>query len=149
MIDVRPVGRVRNEVREFMSEGWDSVVSEIEVEGSLAEALDGIEEFSHLLVLFWLDRVGKEQRAIKKIHPKDRVDLPVVGVLATRSQYRPNPVGATVVRLLARDGCLLRVKGLDALDGTPIIDIKPHIPTRHDEGDVRVPPWIKRLEESQ
>ena len=119
-----PIGYVANAVVEPVHEGWSEVVSEIEVEPHLAEALDGIESRERVTVVFWLDRVTDEQRGIRKLHPRDRADLPLTGVFATRSQYRPNPIGVSVAQVLERRGNRLVVRGLDAVDGTPVLDLK-------------------------
>src|SRR5262249_13225951 len=88
-----------------------------------AEALAGIEEYSHLVVLFWLDRV-RRARAARRQLPEGRGDLPEVGLFATRTPRRPNPIGISVPRLLRREGTTLWVSGIDAWPGTPILDIK-------------------------
>ncbi len=143
---LEPIGFVRNGVAEPIHWGWEEIESVLELHEKLGPALDGIEGFSHLLVLFWLHGVDPEKRRLLRIRPRDQQDLPEVGVLATRTQYRPNPIGATVVRLLDRDGCRLRVRGLDAVDGTPVIDIKPWAFWEPLE-DVRWPWWVDRLRE--
>jgi tRNA-Thr(GGU) m(6)t(6)A37 methyltransferase TsaA len=126
-------------------EGWESLVSEIILDPRLEEALEGVEDYSHLLILFWLSRVQKAARGMKKIHPKSRQDLPLVGIFATRTQYRPNPIGLTLVKLLGRRKNVLRVKGLDALNGTPVIDIKPITPRHEFPKDITVPKWYDQL----
>ena len=121
------------------------MASDVILDPTLEEALEGIEEYSHLLVLFWLSRVPKGRRNLKKIHPKSREDLPLVGIFATRTQYRPNPVGLTLVRLIWRKKNILRVRGLDALHGTPVIDIKPISPLKEFLKEPRVPKWYDQL----
>ncbi|GAF85249.1 unnamed protein product [marine sediment metagenome] len=120
------VGRVENEVQESMSQGWEDVTSEIVVNPELEECMEGIEQYTHITVIYWMDRVSEEGRRVKKVHPRGREELPLRGVFATRSPYRPNPLGLTTVSLLAREGNRLRVRGLDALNGTPVVDIKPY-----------------------
>ena len=144
-ITIKPIGKVKNSVRKIRREGWESVVSEIILEPKYEEALEGVEEYSHLLILFWLSRLRKFERQIKKIHPKSRQDLPLVGIFATRTQYRPNPIGLTQVKLVRRKKNILRVQGLDALDGTSVIDIKPISPRHECPSKVRVPAWYYRL----
>lgn len=139
-----PIGLVHNDVKAPIHEGWSEVVSEIELFPAFADALLGIDEFSHLMILFWIDGVTFEQRLIRRLHPRDRMELPLMGVLATRSQYRPNPIGLTVVRLLGREGRRLRVQGLDAVDRTPILDIKPLSSREVTEDEVRAPAWMRR-----
>lgn len=145
-IVLRPIGWVRNPVKEPIHRGWGHVDSVIELDPDLEPALDGIEGFSHLIVLFWLHKVDEQKRQTLKVRPEDRAELPEVGVLATRSQYRPNPIGVTPVRLIAREGYRLKVRGLDAVDGTPVIDIKPLVPWEPKE-DVVWPWWMDKLRE--
>ena len=142
-ICMSPIGTVRNHVVAPKHEGWSEVVSEIVLRPELEEMLDGIEHFSHLDILFWLDRLPEHD--FKKIHPKDRQDVPLVGVLATRTQYRPNPIALTTAKLLSRNGNVLTVQGLDALDGTPVLDIKPYIPLYQPEGNVVVADWVSKI----
>lgn len=142
---LRPIGVVANAERGPRHEGWAEVISRLVLRPALAPALDGVEGFSHLLVLFWLHRVARSARRRLRLHPRDRLDLPEVGVFATRTQHRPNPIGATVVELLGREGATLVVRGLDALDGTPIIDIKPWAKDFGPADGVQVPEWWGRL----
>ena len=139
------IGIVRSEVKQKQkpSFNWWQVVSEIVVDEDLAEGLDGLSEFSHIIVLYWMHQaVGSEKMAIK-VCPQGRHNLPPVGLFASRSPYRPNPLGKATVRLLERRGNILRVAGLDAIDGTPVLDIKPYIPDYDSAADARAPKWIK------
>jgi len=122
-----------------------NVVSEIAIDAAFTGILDGIEDFSHILVLYWAHRVSEEGRSIVKAHPMGRKDLPLVGIFATCSPARPNPLCAIVVRLLERKGNLLRVQGLDAIDGSPVIDIKPYNPGYYPIGEVRTSPWLEQI----
>jgi tRNA-Thr(GGU) m(6)t(6)A37 methyltransferase TsaA len=145
-ISLRVIGRVRNSIQKKKREGWESVVSQIDLAPKYKEALEGIEGYSHLLVLYWLSRVPYNARGRRmKIHPRSRPDLPLVGVFATRTQYRPNPIGLTQVKLVERRGKTLTVKGLDALNGTPVLDIKPISPKTERPAHFRVPEWYSRL----
>ena len=139
---LKAIGFVRNEVEQPMREGWEKVVSEIVVDESLTEALDRLDEFSHIIVLSWLHRVATTTPPPLKIHPMGRQEAPLVGLVATRSPNRPNPLGKTTVRLLERQGNVLKVKGLDAIDGTPVVDIKPYNPGYDSVADAKVAPWI-------
>ena len=109
------------------------------------KALDGIEVFSHVVVLFWLEKARKPDM---KIHPKGIQQIPKIGYLATRTPHRANPVGMTIVKLLRRRGNVLRVRGLDAWDGTPILDIKPYT-KREAIKNYRVPRWVKLLDRQE
>ena len=143
-MNLRAIGIVRNEVKQPVRRDWERVVSDIVVDSSLTEALDGLEDFSHIIVLYWMHQRAATGQLPTKVHPRGRQELPLVGLLATRSPDRPNPVGIATVRLLQRQGNILKVEGLDAIDGTPVIDIKPHIPGYDSAADAKVPPWITR-----
>lgn len=143
-LKLRVIGAVRNQVQERRQEGWEEVVSEIVVDPYWNEALEDLEHFSHIIVLSWLHKITPQERRIVQVHPRGRVDLPLVGVFASRSPMRPNPIGMTVVRLLERRGNVLQVIGLDALDGTPVLDIKPYL--RWDcIPEATFSPWVYQL----
>ena len=143
-MNLKAVGIVRNKVKQAPGSGynWWGIVSEIVVESSLTEALDNLEEFSHITVLYWMHQVSATSELPLKVHPRGKQELPLVGRFATRSPNRPNPIGKATVRLLERQGNILRVEGLDAIDGTPVIDIKPYIPGYDSVTDAKVPPWV-------
>jgi len=141
-IVMKPVGFVKTEA--VGDEVKDkNRISQIIIHAEFAEALDGIEEFSHLFVLFWLNQVSRENKRLK-VHPRGRKDLPLLGVFATRTMLRPNPIGLTLVELVKVEGNVLTVRGLDALDGTPVLDIKPFDPWDTAK-DAKVPRWWTKL----
>jgi len=144
-IKLKPIGYVRNEVKESQGAGypWEKVVSEIVIDESLAEALDGLDGFTHIIVLYWIHRSSEKGRFSTKIHPRGDENLPLVGLFASRSPHRPNSIGKTTARLLSREGNVLRVMGLDSLDGTPVLDIKPYIPGYDSVRGAKVPEWAK------
>ena len=120
MLTLEPIGFVRNDIEE--STDFSEVVSMIEIRQELVEGLFRLEESDEIDVLFWFDRCLP---ARMKLHPKGNPENPLVGVFASRSPNRPNPIGVTRVKLLEVRGNILVVKGLDALNGTPVLDIKP------------------------
>jgi tRNA-Thr(GGU) m(6)t(6)A37 methyltransferase TsaA len=122
-----------------------ATISQIILNGSLVDGLEGVDGFSHLFVLFWLNQVSDEQRKTLKVHPRGRVDLPLLGVFATRTMFRPNPIGLTLVELLKVEGNVLTVNGLDAYDGTPVLDVKP-FDAWDNAAEAKVPEWWKKLE---
>ena len=138
-VSYRPIGVVRNRVRESRPGGWEDVRSDIILREELAAALDGLEAFSHAIVVFHLDRVSDSARRARVSIAGDTIEEK--GVLATRSQRRPNPIGVSVVRVLHRRKAVLRVSGLDALDGTPVLDLKPYLPPYDAVADARLPDW--------
>lgn len=149
LIRLKPIGFVRTESTEAeIKENKSEVISEIVVTKEFSNALDGIEEYSHIFVLYFMHRIPKDHRGIMKVHPRGRTDMPLVGVFATRTAYRPNPIGLTLVKLLERRETILKVKGLDALHGTPVLDIKSYDLMDIAE-DVKVPEWWIKLKDKQ
>jgi tRNA (adenine37-N6)-methyltransferase len=141
-IMLKPIGYVRTKA------AGDEVknktrTSQIVIDSEFSEAIEGIDGFSHIFVLFWLNQVS-EQPKILKVHPRGREDLPLLGVFATRTNLRPNPIGLTLVELLEVKGRVLFVRGLDAFDGTPILDLKPFDFWDMAE-NARVPEWWTKL----
>ena len=146
-IELKSVGFVKTKVvgKEIRKK---SNVSKIIIRQDLTEALDGIEDFSHLFVIFWMHKTPKEERTTMKVHPRGRIDMPLLGVFATRTSCRPNPIGVTLVELLGVEDNVVTVRGLDAFDGTPVLDIKP-FDNRDMAEDVMVPEWWMRLEKEK
>lgn len=122
-----------------------SNISDLVLKEELTAGLHGIKDFSHIFVLFWLNKVSNTDRQIMRVHPRGRTDVPLLGIFATRTQFRPNPIGLTVVELVKVCENRLTVRGLDAFDGTPIIDIKP-VDSWDFVEDMRLPDWWWRLE---
>ncbi|MEM4733190.1 MAG: tRNA (N6-threonylcarbamoyladenosine(37)-N6)-methyltransferase TrmO [Candidatus Bathyarchaeia archaeon] len=142
-IVLKPIGYVKtdtvgDEVRD------ERRTSQIILRSELTEALEGIDGFSHLFVLYWLNQVSRGEVRLK-VHPRGRADMPLLGVFATRTMYRPNPIGLTLVELVKAEGNILTVRGLDAFDGTPVLDLKPFDPWDAAK-DAKVPSWWLKLE---
>jgi tRNA-Thr(GGU) m(6)t(6)A37 methyltransferase TsaA len=146
-IILKPIGFVRTQA--VGDEVKDkSHLSEIVIRPEFTKALEGIGDFSHLYILFWLSEVSFKERQMMKVHPRGRRDLPLLGVFATRTNLRPNPIGLTLVQLVKVRGNVLTVRGLDAFDGTPVLDIKP-FDFWDMAKDARVPEWWTKLEEEK
>ena len=143
-INLTPIGFVKNTVIGPKKEDWQTITSEIIVNQDLKEALSGIGEFSHIIVIYWMHQTPASQRSVMKVHPKRNQKLPLVGVFATRSPARPNPIGIATVKLLECRDNILKVIGLDAIDGTPVLDIKPHIPGADSPTPTRIPGWLTK-----
>jgi tRNA-Thr(GGU) m(6)t(6)A37 methyltransferase TsaA len=146
-ICLEPVGFIKTEAvgKEIRDK---NVVSQIVFREELTEALEGVEEFSHLFVLFWLHDILDEDRNVTKVHPRGRSDMPLLGIFATRTPNRPNPIGLTRVKILDIKDNIITVQGLDAFDGTPVLDIKPFDSWDTTEG-FNVPKWWIKLEEER
>lgn len=106
------------------------------------ELLDGIEQFSHIVVVYWPHQLPPEDRQLQKVHPMGRKEIPLQGIFATRSPARPNPLLISTVRLRNRKDNTLQVQGLEALDGSPILDIKPVIRDVDKDETLCFPQWI-------
>ncbi|AOP13494.1 MULTISPECIES: tRNA (N6-threonylcarbamoyladenosine(37)-N6)-methyltransferase TrmO [Bacillus] len=146
MIEIKPVAFVEN-LRTFPKDDhWGDVISEIKLaEGIHPDALKGIEEFSHLDIIFYFHQVKEEHIQYKVRRPRNNKNYPETGIFAQRGKNRPNRLGATVVTLLEKSGSKLVVKGLDAIDGTPVIDIKPVMKEFLPKGQIIQPKWSEDL----
>lgn len=143
---VTPVARVFNGYADAEDDRWGGLVSEIRLEPSLpGESLDGLESFSHLEVIFHFHLVGPDEVVPGKRRPRDNPAWPEVGIFAQRGRVRPNRLGLTTVRLLRREGRSLFVEGLDALDGTPVLDLKPVLAEFLPRAPVRQPGWAHEV----
>ena len=142
-----PIGFVRTDAvgRETKDK---TRTSQIIINDELTEALEGVTGFSHLFVLFWLNQISNHQRQTLKVHPRGRRDMPLLGVFATRTMLRPNPVGLTLVELVKAEGNVLTVRGLDAFNETPVFDVKPFDPWDTAE-TVKLPQWWRKLEKEK
>jgi tRNA-Thr(GGU) m(6)t(6)A37 methyltransferase TsaA len=145
-IQLEPVAFVRGGRGDVRDDWWGGsrVLIELAPECPV-ESLDGIEEFSHAEILFALDRVPSEAIVTGARHPRGNTNWPVVGIFAQRAKARPNRLGATIVRIVGRDGRTLHVEGLDAIDGTPVLDIKPVFAEFLPAEPVRQPHWSHEL----
>ena len=143
---VTPIGSVRNEVEERKDTAWGRDTSAIVLEEAYAPGLKGLEDFSHAIIVFWLDQAHYEPEKHLQRRPQNREDMPLVGIFAQRGKDRPNQIGITAVEIVSVTDRTLTVKGLDAIDGTPVLDIKPYYPA-YDRREAVVPEWVGRLME--
>jgi len=147
IIALRAIGTVTGGRKEATDDDWDKVEATIALDPSQfgKEATAGLGDFSHIEVVFHFNRVGDDEINTSARHPRGRRDWPLVGIFAQRGKARPNRIGVTVCRLLSADGLTLRVRGLDAIDGTPVLDIKPVMKGFLPRGEVHEPEWAKAL----
>ena len=146
-ICLEPVGFVQTEAI-GMEVRDKNLISKVVLREDLTDALKGVEKFSHLFVLFWLHEMSDEDRKVMTVHPRGRADMPLQGIFATRTPYRPNPIGLTRVKLLNVKSNVITVQGLDAFDGTPVLDIKPFDSWDTTE-DFKVPEWWIKLDKEK
>lgn len=128
-------------------DSWDSEKVHIELDNShfSDEALVGLKEFSHVEIIFYMDQVDPSKIEQAARHPRNNLEWPKVGIFAQRGKNRPNQIGATVCRILKVEGMKLYLEGLDAVDGSPVLDIKPWITEFAPRGPVYQPQWISEL----
>jgi tRNA-Thr(GGU) m(6)t(6)A37 methyltransferase TsaA len=141
-IQITPIGFVKRSSDEC--ERDRSLVSRIVFKNEFAKGLDGIEGSSHVYVIFWMDKILDEEK--KLVHPGGGRS---VGIFATRAPIHPNPIGLTLVELVRREHKALWVRGLDALNDTPVLDIKPYPDWEKDRWivvtDFRAPRWLMEI----
>ncbi len=169
-IVLRPVGTIKNKIKKpFLSAEDDGIkmkgdlddvrrnirkmhkeVSEIIINEELIETIEDIEKYSHITILYWANKVPEKSRLLTKVHPMGRKENPNVGIFSTCSPARPNPILVTVVKLHKREKNILYVSGLDAVNGSPVIDIKPFVKEFYPQDEIRIPEWMaKIIEENQ
>ena len=130
---INPVGIIRK---------TDTIV-DIEVFADYTDALLGLDGFSHIMVLYWFDQNDTaDKRRVLQVHPRKDPRNPLTGVFATHSPQRPNLIGLTVCKIISIHGDVIEIEDIDALDGSPVIDIKCYIPGSTRENDVRLPDWV-------
>lgn len=144
---IEAIGRVCSERNEPIDDGWDGVqaVVVLDEDKFTADATQGLEQFSHIEVVYAFDRVEDEEIETGARHPRGRSDWPVVGIFAQRGKGRPNRIGVSVCRLLKVEGLVLDVEGLDAIDGSPVLDVKPVMKGFLPRGRLHEPLWATEL----
>jgi len=148
MITCTPIGVVSCPVTEMSQGNWAKVESEIRLDPQYAAGLQGLDGFSHVLVVFYLDRATGFDPAKQLLRrPRGMENMHEVGVFAQRTKYRPNPIGVASVELLAVRDNVVAVRGLDALDGTPVLDLKPYMPVFDAVVGARMPDWVGHVME--
>jgi tRNA-Thr(GGU) m(6)t(6)A37 methyltransferase TsaA len=145
-IVMRPIGVVRGGRTEPIDDHWAGVEAEIALDDRFGpDALLGLSEFSHLDVVYVFHGVDEDDIVVGARHPREREDWPLVGIFAQRGRVRPNRLGVGTCRLLGVHGRTLRVADLDAIDGSPVLDVKPHLLEMGPRSPVREPSWVVEL----
>ncbi len=143
---LRAIAFVNNDRKEIEDDNWGNVFSTLELADDIfPEAFDGIDAFSHLNIIFYMDRVLDEKAIPECRHPRNNKDLPKIGTYAQRNKNRPNKLGLTTVELIERKGNKIIVKNLDAIHGTPILDIKPIMKEYLPKGEIKEPNWTEEI----
>lgn len=144
---VTPIGTVRSTRSEAYDDDWDAETTTIELDATTfgPDALVGLADFSHVEVIYVFDRVPEDKVECGARHPRGNTDWPLVGIFAQRGKNRPNRIGASICEVLVVDGTTVRVRGLDAIDGTPVLDLKPYFAEFGPRGAHRQPVWSTEL----
>lgn len=146
MIALSQIGTVKNSRRVIEDDHWGGIVSIIELDSLFTEdALLQIDEFSHAEIIYYFHLVQEAKIETGARHPRNNTDLPKVGIFAQRGKNRPNRLGASIVKIIKREGTQLFVQGLDAIDETPVLDIKPVMKEFLPREEVRQPEWATEL----
>jgi tRNA-Thr(GGU) m(6)t(6)A37 methyltransferase TsaA len=146
-ITMEPIGTVRSTRSAVTDDDWDRERVSVELDASRfgPEALAGLDTFSHVEVVFFMDQVAADKIERGARHPRGETKWPKVGVFAQRAKNRPNQIGLTVCRVLRVSGTVVEVEGLDAVDGTPVLDLKPWMREFAPRGEIRQPEWATEL----
>ena len=142
-----PVGHVSGGRADPIDDDWGKSRAFIELDAARFDetALSGLNQFSHAEIVFVFDRVSDDEIVSGARHPRGRTDWPKIGIFAQRGKNRPNRIGVTVCRVVSVAGLRLEVEGLDAVDGTPVLDIKPVMSGFVPRGEVREPDWAREI----
>jgi len=146
MFEVEPIAYVRGGRSDPEDDFWGGTRCRVELaDGVPMDSLDGIEDFSHVEIVFLFDRVDKARIVTGARRPRNNPDWPLVGIFAQRGKNRPNRIGCSIVRLIEREGRSLVVGELDAIEGTPVLDIKPVFRDYLPEEPIRQPDWSREV----
>ena len=146
-ITLKPIGKVNSTRLKVEDDNWDKENVFIEIDSSefTSEALFGLDTFSHVEVLFYMDQVDPQKIENNARHPRNNTEWPKVGIFSQRGKNRPNQIGLTICRVLKIEGTKLFLEGLDAVNGTPVLDIKPWVKEFAPRGEVFQPNWMSEL----
>ena len=145
-IEMEAIGFVENDVKDKKDVSWGEDTSSIVLNEQYISGLMGLDDFSHVIIIYHLDRAKYEKDKHLQRRPQNRDDMPLVGIFSQRGKDRPNRIGMTSVEIVSVSDDRLVVRGLDAVDVTPVLDIKPYYPV-YDKKDASVPDWVDRLME--
>ena len=146
-ICLQPLGLVTKGRIDPIDDDWDREASEITLDAQVLEpdAVAGLDAFSHIEVIYWFHHAAAETVQSGARHPRGNTEWPSIGILAQRAKNRPNRLGLTICRLLKVEGLVLTVSGLDAIEGSPILDIKPYMSGFAPRSEIREPEWARQL----
>jgi tRNA-Thr(GGU) m(6)t(6)A37 methyltransferase TsaA len=138
------IGEVKSPVTEAVDMNWGAVISEIVLKPEFTPGLLGLGDFSHAMILTFLHEAKYVPEVHLRRHPQERQDMPFLGIFAQRTRHRPNRIGVTACEIVEVTEGSVKVRALDAINGTPVIDIKPYVPV-YDRKDATIPKWIENM----
>ncbi len=146
-IELIPIAYVRGGRAEVINDDWGDVRAHIEMDNArfTPEAIAGLDSFSHLVVLYHFHKVDPRTIELTARHPRENPTWPKVGIFAQRGKNRPNLLGVSTCQILRIDGLKIHVQGLDAVDGTPVLDLKPYMTGFEPQGEIREPEWAREI----
>jgi tRNA-Thr(GGU) m(6)t(6)A37 methyltransferase TsaA len=146
-IEIEPIGFVRGGRTEVVDDDWGKVEARIELDTTRfgPESLAGLLDFSHLVVVYHFHLADPAKVELEARHPRGNKEWPKVGIFAQRGKNRPNRIGVSTCAILGIEGTSVRVQGLDAVDGTPVLDVKPYFREFEPRNVVREPKWVAEL----
>ena len=146
-ISLHAIGTVKNNRTEITDDYWGDLISTIQLDNLIFQpsATEGLDTFSHLEIVFYMDKVNAEKIVTAARHPRNNPTLPKVGILAQRGKNRPNQIGTSFVKIIKVDELKIIVSGLDAINGTPILDIKPCMKDFLPRQKTKEPTWTKEI----
>lgn len=146
-INLIPIGFVSSPTTEQTDENWGQITSRILLQPEFIGALSGLEDFSHAIIITYLHQAKYQKEKHLQRRPRGLESMPKVGIFSQRAKDRPNPIGVTAVKIINIGGDYIEVQGLDAINDTPVLDIKPYYPHYDKIDSPKVPEWVNRLME--
>jgi len=146
-ISLVPIGVIRSTRKEAKDDNWNAETASVELDAGQfsEEAMAGLSDFSHAEIIFYMDRVNPSKVEKAARHPGNNANWPKVGIFAQRGKDRPNHIGITICKIVKVEGRILHVEGLDSVEGTPVLDIKPWVAEFAPRGPVFQPSWMSEL----
>ncbi len=138
------IGEVKSPVTEAVDMNWGAVISEIVLKPEFAPGLLGLGDFSHAMILTFLHEAKYVPEVHLRRHPQEREDMPFLGIFAQRARHRPNRIGVTACEIVEVTEGSVKVRALDAINGTPVVDVKPYVPV-YDRKDATIPEWMENM----
>jgi len=138
------IGEVKSPITKAVDMNWGAVISEIVLKPEFAPGLLGLGDFSHAMILTFLHEAKYVPEVHLRRHPQERQDMPFLGIFAQRARHRPNRIGVTACEIVEVTESRVKVRALDAINGTPVIDVKPYVPV-YDRKDATIPEWMENM----